>query len=40
MKRNNMTAEQRAVDRASKKSGHAATTYKYDPKTNRAKLKG
>jgi hypothetical protein len=39
MKRNNMTAEQRAVDRASKKSGHTATTYKYDPKTNRAKLK-
>jgi hypothetical protein len=40
MKRNNMTAEQRAIDRATKKSGHAATAYKYDPKTNRAKLKG
>jgi hypothetical protein len=39
-KRNNMTAEQRAIDRATKRSGHAATTYKYDPKTNRAKLKG
>jgi hypothetical protein len=40
MKRNNMTAEQRAIDRAVKKSGHTATAYKYDPKTNRAKLKG
>ncbi len=39
-RRNAMTAEERALDRASKKSGHSKTQYKYDPKTNRAVLKG
>jgi len=34
-----MTAEERAVDRASKESGRAASEYTYDPTTNRATLK-
>ena len=38
-KRNEMTAEQRAKDRASKKSGKASKDYAYSPKTNIAKLK-
>lgn len=29
----------RAIDRATKTSGHLARDYKYDPKTNRATLK-
>ena len=37
--RNAMTAEDRAVDRATKKYGGAATQYRYDPKTNRATKK-
>lgn len=39
-KRNSMTAKERAIDRATKRSGHATTDYKYDVKTNRATLKG
>lgn len=38
-KRNNMTAKERAVDRSAKKSGKPKTSYKYNPKTNRATLK-
>jgi hypothetical protein len=38
-KRNAMTAEERAIDRATKKSGKPKTAYKYNPKTNTAKLK-
>lgn len=37
--RNNMTAEERAIDRASKRSGKSKTAYKYNPKTNRATIK-
>lgn len=38
-KRNAMTAEQRAIDRATKTSGHSAKKYVYNPGTNRATLK-
>jgi hypothetical protein len=39
-KRDNMTAAQRAVDRAMTASGNKnPNAYKYDPKTNRATLK-
>ena len=37
--RDGMTAEQRAVDRASKASGIPHSRYVYDPKKNRATLK-
>tara|TARA_R110000868_G_scaffold323867_2_gene584810 strand:- start:923 stop:1186 length:264 start_codon:yes stop_codon:yes gene_type:complete len=37
--RDAMTAEERAVDRASKRSGKPAAAYKYDPRTNAAKLR-
>jgi len=37
--RNNMTAEDRAKDRASKLSGKPAAKYSYNPNTNRATLK-
>lgn len=37
MKRNMMTAEERAKDRASKTTGKPASTFKYNPKTNRVK---
>lgn len=40
MIRNMMTAEERAKDRASKKTGKPKTAFKYNPKTNTAKLKG
>ena len=40
MKRNMMTAEERAINRASKLSGKPEAKYKYDVKTNRATLKG
>ena len=36
--RNAMTAEERAIDRASKESGKPKTQYSYDPTTNRATL--
>lgn len=38
-KRNEMTAEERAKDRASKSSGKSTSAYKYNPRTNRATLK-
>lgn len=38
--RDAMTAEERAIDRAVKRSGHPSTHYTYNPKTNRATLKG
>lgn len=37
--RNAMTAEERAKDRAKKKTGKPASAFKYDPKTNSATLK-
>jgi len=37
--RNNMTAEERAKDRASKKTGAPASSFGYNPKTNTAKRK-
>ena len=37
--RGNMTAAQRAIDRASKLSGKPKSQYTYNPKTNRAVLK-
>lgn len=37
--RDRMTAEERAKDRASKKSGKKTSSYKYNPRTNRATLK-
>jgi len=38
-KRNNMTAEERAKDRASKATGKSTNSFNYDPKTNRTKLR-
>ena len=38
-KRDNMTAEERAKDRASKRTGKPATAFTYNPKTNQAKRK-
>jgi hypothetical protein len=38
-RRDNMTAAERAIERASKESGKPAKRYIYNPKTNRAKLK-
>lgn len=38
-KRNAMTAEERAIDRASKKKKHSPSEYRYNPLTNRATLK-
>lgn len=38
-KRDAMTAEERAKDRASKASGKPASAFKYNPKTNRATQK-
>ena len=37
--RNAMTAEERAIDRASKESGKPASEYTYNASTNRATLK-
>ena len=37
--RNDMTAEKRAIDRASTKSGKPKSAYTYNPKTNTATLK-
>jgi len=37
--RDSMTAEERALDRASKKEHHPTEAFKYNPKTNRATLK-
>lgn len=38
-KRNDMTAEERAKDRASKKFNKPTSAFKYNPKTNTAKLR-
>jgi hypothetical protein len=38
-KRNEMTAEERAIDRASRQSKHNKSEYTYNPITNRATLK-
>ena len=38
-KRNMMTAEERAKDRAAKKSGHPVKDFTYTARTNRATLK-
>lgn len=38
--RDAMTAEERAKDRESKRLGKPISAFKYDPRTNRAKLKG
>jgi hypothetical protein len=38
--RDAMTAEERAIDRAAKLSGKAPKKYTYNPRTNRATLKG
>lgn len=38
-KRDAMTAEERAKDRASKRSGRPTKDFKYDVKTNRATIK-
>jgi hypothetical protein len=40
MRRNMMTAEERAIDRASKRTDKPKSAFKYDVKTNRATLKG
>lgn len=37
--RDNMTAEERAKDRASKASSKSANSFSYNPATNRTKLK-
>jgi len=39
-KRNMMTAEERAKDRAVKRTGHSAKDFAYSASTNRATLKG
>ena len=39
MRRNSMTAEERAIDRASKESGHNKSEFIYNKSTNRATLK-
>lgn len=39
MRRNAMTAEERAKDRAAKAAGRPEKDFKYNPKTNTAKLK-
>jgi hypothetical protein len=38
-KRDAMTAEERALDRAKKRSGRPASAFKYNPSTNRATLR-
>jgi hypothetical protein len=39
VKRDNMTAAERAIDRQSKQSGKPAKRYAYNPKTNKATLR-
>lgn len=39
IKRGNMSAKERAIDRESKYSGHSKSDYSYSSKTNRATLK-
>ena len=38
-RRNRMTAQERAIDRAASASGRSKAEYVYDPKTNRATLR-
>lgn len=38
-KRDAMTAEERALDRASQRTGKRTSAFKYDPSTNRATLR-
>lgn len=38
-RRDAMTAEERAVDRAKTRTGKPTSAFKYDPKTNRATLR-
>lgn len=38
-KRDNMTAQERALDRAKTRTGKPLTAFKYDPATNRATLR-
>jgi hypothetical protein len=38
--RDAMTAKERAIDRADRQSKHPAKDFSYDPRTNRATLKG
>ena len=38
IKRNSMTAEERAKDRASKRTGRPSKDFTYNPRTNTAKL--
>lgn len=38
-KRDAMTAEERALDRAKTRTGKPTSAFKYDPKTNRATLR-
>ena len=38
-KRDSMTAEERALDRAKTRTGKAVSAFKYNPDTNRATLK-
>lgn len=38
-KRDSMTAEERAIDRASKRSGNPASKYTYNPASNTASLR-
>lgn len=38
-RRNAMTAEERAIDRAAKRSGRSVADFEYDPRTNRATLR-
>ena len=37
--RDAMTAKERAIDRESKRTGNEPSSYKYDPRTNRATLR-
>ena len=37
--RDKMTAAERAIDRAAKRSGRPKSSFKYNPKTNRATLR-
>lgn len=39
-KRNQMTAEERALDRASKETGKPTSAFAYDPHSNRCHLRG
>lgn len=38
-RRNAMTAEERAIDRAVQRTGKSPSSFKYDPRTNKANLR-